>query len=140
MKDVEFIKSNKEILDKWISKLESLSLYNKHIIGNKAFEEFVSSFEKDYSSELIGVNFVSLLKHEHFYTFYNNIDKHSLKFYTHYFDDYMFKGKNIYSYWANENNPLFLLTYGISEGIVNGDSYNSHKEITIKELENVTSI
>jgi hypothetical protein len=52
----------------------------------------------------------------------------------------MFKGKNMYAYWANENNPLFLLTYGIAEGVVGGDSYNSHKQKTIEELENVTSI
>jgi hypothetical protein len=138
--DKEFIDDNKEILDKWISKLESLSLFNMHIIGNGIFEEFVSSFEVDTSSELIGVNFISLLKNEHFYSFYNNTDKKSLKFYTHYFNDYMFKGKNMYSYWANENNPLFLLTYGISEGIVEGNSYNSHKQKTIEELENVTPV
>ena len=29
----------------------------------------------------------------------------------------MFRGKNLYSYWANENNPLFLITFGISEGL-----------------------
>jgi hypothetical protein len=138
LQDKEFIEQNKDILNKWISKLESLSLYNMHIIENDMFKEFVSSFETDSSSELTGVNFISLLKHENFYSFYNNTDKESLKFYTHYFNDYMFKGKNMYSYWANENNPLFLLTYGIAEGVVKGDSYNSHKQKTIEELENVT--
>ena len=111
-----------------------------HIISDDMFKEFVSSFETDDSSELEGVNFISLLKHQNFYSFYNNTDKNSLKFYTHYFNDYMFKGKNMYSYWANENNPLFLLTYGIAEGVVEGDSYNSHKQKTIEELENVTSV
>lgn len=140
LQDKEFIEQNKDILNKWISKLESLSLYNMHIIENDMFKEFVSSFETDNSSELTGVNFISLLNHENFYSFYNNVDKKSLKFYTHYFNDYMFKGKNMYSYWANENNPLFLLTYGIAEGVVKGDSYNSHKQKTIEELENVTSV
>jgi hypothetical protein len=140
LQDKEFIEQNKDILNKWISKLESLSLYNMHIISDDMFKEFVSSFETDDSSELDGVNFISLLKHQNFYSFYNNTDKNSLKFYTHYFNDYMFKGKNMYSYWANENNPLFLLTYGIAEGAVEGDSYNSHKQKTIEELENVTSV
>ena len=140
LQDKEFIEQNKDILNKWISKLESLSLYNMHIISDDMFKEFVSSFETDDSSELEGVNFISLLKHQNFYSFYNNTYKNSLKFYTHYFNDYMFKGKNMYSYWANENNPLFLLTYGIAEGVVEGDSYNSHKQKTIEELENVTSV
>jgi hypothetical protein len=140
LQDNEFIEQNKDILNKWILKLESLSLYNMHIIENDMFKEFVSSFETDSSSELIGVNFISLLKHENFYSFYNNTDKNSLKFYTHYFNDYMFKGKNMYAYWANENNPLFLLTYGIAEGLIEGNSYNLHKQKTIEELENVTSV
>ena len=29
----------------------------------------------------------------------------------------MFKGKNLYEYWATENNPLFLISFGISEGL-----------------------
>jgi len=140
LQDNEFIEQNKDILNKWILKLESLSLYNMHIIENDMFKEFVSSFETDNSSELTGVNFISLLKHENFYSFYNNTDKNSLKFYTHYFNDYMFKGKNMYAYWANENNPLFLLTYGIAEGLIEGNSYNLHKQKTIEELENVTSV
>jgi hypothetical protein len=140
LQDNEFIEQNKDILNKWILKLESLSLYNMHIIENDMFKEFVSSFETDSSSELTGVNFISLLKHENFYSFYNNTDKNSLKFYTHYFNDYMFKGKNMYAYWANENNPLFLLTYGIAEGLIEGNSYNLHKQKTIEELENVTSV
>jgi len=28
----------------------------------------------------------------------------------------MFKGNNLFSYWANENNPMFLLTWGIASG------------------------
>jgi hypothetical protein len=138
--DKQFIEDNQEILGKWISKLESLSLYNMHIVKDETFKEFVDSFEIDESKELIGVNFISLLKHRNFYSFYGNMDQKRLKFYSHYFDDYMFKGKNMYSYWANENNPLFLLTYGIAEGLVTGVSYNTAKQKTIEELANATPV
>ena len=140
VRDKEFIENNADILKKWVSRLESLSLYNMHIVKNETFKEFVSSFEVDESNELIGVNFISLLKHKTFYSFYKNTDPKNLKFYSHYFNDYMFKGKNIYSYWANENNPLFLLTYGVAEGIVTGDSYNLAKQKTIEELKNVAPV
>ena len=43
----------------------------------------------------------------------------------------MFKGKSMFSFWANENNPLFLLTYGISEGLVDAKIYNEAKRQTI---------
>jgi hypothetical protein len=138
--DKEFIEKNKEILNKWISKLESLTLYNMYIVKDETFKEFVDAFEIDDSNELIGVNFISLLKHKEFYSFYKNTNQKNLKFYSHYFNDYMFKGKNMYSYWANENNPLFLLTYGIAEGIVTGQSYNLAKQKSIKEFKNVASV
>lgn len=138
--DKEFIEQNKEILNKWVSKLESLSLYNMSIVKDDTFKEFVDSFEIDESNELIGVNFISLLKHKNFYSFYSNTDQKRLKFYSHYFNDYMFKGKNMYSYWANENNPLFLLTYGIAEGLVTGNSYNTAKQKTIEEFKNAAPV
>ena len=138
--DKQFILDNKEILLKWISKLESLSLYNMYIVGDETFKEFSNKFEKDDSDELVGINFISLLKNEYFYSFYENTRIDNLKFYTHYFNDYMFKGKNMYSYWANENNPLFLLTYGIAEGMITGETYISAKQQTIEELANATPV
>lgn len=138
--DHNFVKENREILDLWIKKLDSLSLYNMSIIGDKHFKEFIDNFETDESSDLIGVNFVSLLKNEDFYEFYGNIDSSNLKNYTHYFNDYMFKGKNLYSYWANKNNPMFLLTYGIAEGMITGETYNSAKQQTLEELANATPV
>jgi hypothetical protein len=138
--DKEFIEKNKEILHKWISKLESLTLYNMYIVKDDTFKDFVDAFEIDDSNELIGVNFISLLKRKEFYSFYKNTNQKNLKFYSHYFNDYMFKGKNMYSYWANENNPLFLLTYGIAEGIVTGQSYNLAKQKSIEEFKNAAPV
>ncbi len=140
LNDEQFILDNKEILSIWVSKLESLSLYNMYIVGGESFKEFAEKFEKDDTDELVGINFISLLKNEYFYSFYENTNPDNLKFYTRYFDDYMFRGKNMYSYWANENNPLFLLTYGIAEGMITGETYISAKQKTIEELANATPV
>lgn len=135
----EFNIAHTEILDKWINKLDSLTVYNMHVVGNKEFKEFTSQFPVTDENDLVGVNFVSLLKHPEFYNFYAKVDTTKLKFYTHYFEDYMFKGKSIFSFWANENNPLFLLTYGIAEGLVDPEKYNEAKRQTIEES-NVTPV
>ncbi len=140
VQDTQFIEDNKEILSKWVSKLESLSLYNMYIVGDESFKSFVDGFDKDETDELTGINFISLLKNNDFYSFYGNTDQRNLKFYTHYFNDYMFKGKNMYSYWANQNNPMFLLTYGIAEGMITGETYNSAKQKTLEELANATPV
>jgi len=111
-----FIESNKQIIELWISKLNSLTLYNMYIINAEEFKSFVRQFPIDETTDLIGVNFVSLLKREDFYDFYLDLDPSTMKFYKKYFEEYMFKGKNMYAYWATPNNPLFILTYGIAQG------------------------
>lgn len=135
----DFILANRNILEKWITKLDSLTIFNMSVIADNQFEEFTKQFPTSDEQDLIGVNFISLLKHQEFYDFYKKVDTTNLKFYTHYFKDYMFKGKSLYSFWANENNPLFLLTYGIAEGLVNPQQYNEAKRQTIEES-NVTPV
>jgi hypothetical protein len=134
------IQDNTDILKEWVSKLDSLTLYNMYSIGDEEFKKFVESHTLDETNCLKGVNFVSLLKHKEFYSLYEKIEQRDLKFYKKYFEDYMFKGKNLYSYWANENNPMFLLTFGIAGGLVTGDDYVSIKKQTIQELKDVSPI
>ena len=138
--DNQFIKENKEILDKWISKLESLTLYNMYIVKDNPFQEFINSFQVDETKEMVGINFISLLKHKELYSFYQNVEQNRLKFYSHYFNEYVFKGKNLFSFWANENNPLFLLTYGIAEGLVKNDEYIEVKNKTIQEFKDALPV
>ena len=52
----------------------------------------------------------------------------------------MFKGSNLYSYWANEFNPLFLLTFGIANSLFTNEEYDAATKESIKEVENVSSI
>ena len=112
-----FIIDNLEIIKQWESKLDSLTLYNMYIVNSPEMQEFAKGFPEDGTEELTGINFLSLLKYEPFYIYYSKIKQSNLKFYTKYFNEYMFKGKNLYEYWATENNPLFLITFGISEGL-----------------------
>jgi hypothetical protein len=135
----EFISENKELINSWISKLDSLTLYNMYAINNDEFQAFAKQFPEDVDTNLNGINFISLLKNAEFYDFYKKIETDKLKFYTNYFNEYMFKGKNLYHYWANQNNPLFLLTYGIAEGLVSSENYMTAKSHDIQELTHVPS-
>lgn len=134
------IQKNKTILDEWLVKIDSLTLYNMYVVKDEEFKQFVESHPQDDTDSLIGVNFVSLLKHGDFYSLYQKVDVSNLKYFKTYFDEYMFKGKNLYSFWANENNPLFLLTYGISSGIVDNEEYIKNKKQSIQELENASLV
>ena len=124
----KFISENLEIVQKWVKKLDSLSLYNLHIVGENAFKEYVEQHPKDDTDELEGINFISILNNTRFFEYYGKVDDKNLTYYTKYFNDYMFRGKNLFEYWANENNPLFLLTWDIAEG--NGKDYIEARNAT----------
>lgn len=106
------------LLDHWSIRIKSLLLYNLHTINLEEFNTFVDAAPKDDTDSLVGVNFVSLLKYEELGQIIvdddNNLDE--CINYTKYFNDYMFKGKNLFSYWANPNNILFLQTWSIGSG------------------------
>ena len=109
----QFIDANREMILQWVGKLDSLLVYNTSTIKEADAKAELENFPKDDTDSIDGINWVSLLKNEEFYGFYSKIDPTALKYYTKYFNDYMFKGKNLYSFWANEHNPMFLLTWGI---------------------------
>ena len=139
-KDVQFLQDNKDIIEKWVSKIDSLSIYNMSIVKCEEFEEFAKQFPTDDTDDRTGINFISLLKQPDLYAMYGKVDRSGLKYYTKYFNEYMFKGKNMYSFWANPNNPMFMLTYNISEGLVTPADYNTAKKKTIEDLANVASV
>lgn len=130
----EFLDENAEILNTWVKKLDSLSLYNLYIIDSDDFKDHVKSFKEDNTSSTEGINFVSLLKNPDFYTFYNIINEDNLTYYSTYFEEYMFKGSNLYNYWANENNPMFMLTWSIVAGELNTKEYFNSIKIDEQEL------
>lgn len=116
-----FISNNLEIVQKWINVLDSLVLYNIFIIQGeeyKEYQEYVKSFPKGDDEKISGINFVNLLKHEIFYHYYDNMNLSHLKYYEKYFNDYIFKGKNLFGYWAVKQNPMFLLSSAYANKLI----------------------
>jgi hypothetical protein len=132
-----FINENTDIISKWSDKLDSLSIFNMYIINSEEFKDYAKTFPTDDTNSLEGVNFVSLLKQERFYLFYNKLNS-NIKFYTRYFEDYMFRGKNLFEFWSTPKNPMFLLTWGITQG--KGNEYIKAKIKDKEIIKNVASI
>ena len=109
----DFVKENKSLLDIWAERLDSLTLFNFYIVESPQLKSFVKSHgESEYDGNM-GINFVQLLDEPLFYEFYQRIERKNLKYFPTYFNNNMFNGKTLYEYWANENNPLFLVNWGI---------------------------
>lgn len=137
--DVDLVEPNLDTLASWNNKIDSLIVYNMSTVKG-VFENTVAEYPVDDTRELEGINFVSLLKNPDLYQTYDLIDNRTLKNYTSYFNDYMFKGRNMYSFWANENNPVFLLTYGIANGLCTRDQLETALKNTKEEMQDVAPI
>jgi len=120
----EFIKENEKELSEISSLIDSLTLYNFYCLNSDKFKDSVKNYGKKECDNL-GINFVNLLKYPEFYSLYENIDGDSLSYYEDFFNEYIFKGKNLYHYWSNENNPIFLMTWGLSNPSINLDKYTT---------------
>jgi len=112
----KFISENLDIVEKWVKKLDSLSLFNMYIVEKDAFKEYVEGHPTDDTVSLEGINFVSILKNTRFFEYYGKVDEKNLTYYPKYFKEYMFRGKNLFEFWANPNNPMFLLTWDTVRG------------------------
>jgi hypothetical protein len=132
-----FYNDNKEIVDSWLKVLDSLPLFNMKTIQSPEIQEFVDTFPLDDTEDLTGLNFVNLLKYPEFFMYYGNMNMDNVTNYRTYFTEYIFKGKNLYSFWANENNPMFLITLGIADGNLTGneipDAIQKEKEFFERE-------
>ena len=134
LSDGEFIQEVEDDLKVWTHRLLSLSVYNMSTIESSMFSEHVATFERDETDDIRGINFVSLLKHKDLYSIYSAGNKITPKYYVKYFEEYMFKGKNLFSYWANENNPMFLMTYNLANDISPVSEYIDARQETLQEL------
>lgn len=121
----DFIKENFDIISIWVRRLDSLMVYNTYTIMLDAAKEEAKSYPINDEDSMQGINWVSLLKHHEFYEFYSLVRHDHLQFYSNYFDGYVFKGKNLYAFWANENNPVYLLTYGVVTGKVTDENWQA---------------
>jgi hypothetical protein len=130
-----FIDNNKEIVDRWMSVLDSMTLFNMKTIDIPDCQEFVESFPPNDTDDLTGINFVNVLKYPDFYTYYARLEENTLINYRRYFSEYMFKGKNLFHYWAVDANPMFIITTSIATGELKGGDIDRAIEETLKDFE-----
>lgn len=136
----EFIEKNQELFFKWTQILDSLILFNTYCINDDNLKESVRKYEKFDDNFIIGINFVSLLKYEDFYDFYTTVENKNFKYHDVYFNNYLFKGKNLYNYWANHNNPVFLITWGAMAEEFDKDMFIDAVKKDIEELQHVSLV
>lgn len=102
----DFIERNKTALERWVRRVNSLLLYTLYI--NDQFRPMVEEFPQDLDDGVVGINFVHLIKHELFPVLLENIQPSLITWNKTFFNDYVFAGNNLFTYFAVKENPLFL--------------------------------
>lgn len=129
-----FCKNNKELTEKWLTMLASCSLYAIHTVP-----ELSELVQKEHETiddyDYCGVNFVNLFAHE--ITQELMTADRKLYYFEKQFNEPMFKGKNMFSYWENEANTMALITWGISSGEIKYEEFMAAIE---KGYEDVSAI
>lgn len=108
-----FFEENKEILDKWVRRLNSGVLYA--IKADNRFSAGLEQYPKDPDSSLGGINFVTLFEHPFFTFFIEGVDITTLSWNPSLFEENMFAGSNMFEYFASKENPLFIGLLGIQD-------------------------
>lgn len=133
----QFIKNNSQILQKWINFIDSSPVYMMTL--NKEIEE---KYKPEAISEqiddinYIGLNVAWMFSVPCFLEFYLSAPNVSKMYYfKQQFKEYMFRGKNLFSYFCVPENTLFVIYEGILSGNINLDNAKSflNTEIEVKQ-------
>jgi hypothetical protein len=101
-----FVAEHREIIELWIKRINSLPLFALHCSG--LYKEHVDTFPKDDDKSIAGINFVQLIKHPLFPLLVANIDECDFSYNEMWFNEYVFAGSNLFSFFAVKENPLYL--------------------------------
>jgi len=129
----EYLKMWDEDFKYWEERLDSLSLYAVWVCKIPQTQVYVQNFERDETDSTIGINFVSLLKHPRFFDYFCYLPP-TPKYFTKYFNDYMFKGNNLFYYWARQHNPIHTFMFGLVTGKLDPEFYSNLLELNIRDI------
>lgn len=103
----DFLVANAPVLELWTRRLYSLPLYAMYSMGTE-YHEFVHGFPEDPDDNVVGLNFVNLIKHPLFAVLLENVGEDRWTWNKTFFTDYVFAGNNLFNYFAVQENPLFI--------------------------------
>ena len=112
-----FLSENKELVDIWNQFIESSSLYALNTVKEHVeVDSIKEEFEVIEDASIIGANVVNMFSIPSFMELFLSTGyKFELKYYKHQFEEYMFRGNNLFSFYMNEFNTPFLFHLSMFE-------------------------
>lgn len=112
----DFIEKNRAILATWHKRICQLPVFALFCRGGE-YEQQACTYPLDEDSTMTGINFVKLIDHPMFSILIDGVRKEDMSHNPTLFTKYFFKGENLFKFFANPNNPLFIATLSSPEDL-----------------------
>ena len=120
----DFIEENLDIVERWCTMLDSSIVYNMHCLDDPTFNEFIDkTFEKIDDPDYVGINYVNCYSNEWIGLYIGSIPdcvedpkQNTAKYFVNQFNEYRFKGNNMFHYFNHENNVLSVFSQVVTSG------------------------
>jgi len=114
----DFIEANIDIINVWLRRIAALRLY-AFFTDSSVDREFFNKWPVTPDDEnMAGINYVHLIAHPLFHLLIDDIPLEAMTYSPFHFNEYVFSGKNLYTYFAVPQNPLYMATvarYGLDQ-------------------------
>lgn len=133
----KFIQDHSKLLETWERFLESTNLYAQSCIeGLVEKKDLITGFGEINDRNAVGSNVVFLFNIPAFMElFFSQGVFYEMKYYTPQFEEYMFRGNNLYSYFACEENTPFKMLLAHIDGELDFKAIDNE----IEQLEQLTT-
>lgn len=129
----DFIDKNNDILSLWMKRIFQLPAYALYCQKDE-YKQIALEYPEDDNNLLTGINYVNLIKHPLFTVLLEGYTEKDITFNKFLFEEYIFKGKCLFDYFSNKNNPLFLAI------IANKEQLSELLKMGISELQQLETI
>lgn len=124
---------HRDVIYRWLSVIESLSLYNMKWTG-VSDESIFDQHEVMEDRDLMGVNYVKLIGHDIFPLLLVGDPITPLCYYQDLYDKPLYQGSPLESFWCHAENPVFLIGVGIQQGTFDETEFAKKLDTALTEL------
>ena len=126
------------VIERWINIIESLTLYSLrwYNITNR-IANYHEQFPIEGSKLLTGINFVNLISYDQFPLLMYGGKKENIIYYRYFFDEAVFQGVNLSTYWSSKENIVFTITQAMQKRDLDPARFDASFNTSVEELNKV---
>lgn len=119
------------VIKRWLSVVESLNVYMACTGADAASPD---NFSKQDDIDLTGINVVKLIGHDTLPLLLDNASPDRLFYYSNFFENAVFRGSRLKSYWEVSSNILYVMSVTYDEKLLDTTKLNTAYDSDLERL------